>query len=123
MPAPFLHTTSGTYDRAEIMRRAWTRARGLVAWHAKLGMPTTLREAFAGALRHTWDEAKGPRANAAWRAEQDRQAEALAQLDARTREIAALHAARAAADGIDNGPAFRREVRAIEMRLTTLHAA
>ena len=90
MSTAFLQTTSGTYDRAAIMRRAWTRARGLVAWHSKLGMPTTLREAFSGALRQTWDEARSAHSLAAWRAEQDRQAEALAQLDSRTRELAAL---------------------------------
>ena len=122
MPAPFLHTASGAYDRAEIMRRAWTRARNTLAWHCKLGMPTTMREAFADALRATWDEARSTRSLAAWRAEQDCQAEALAQLDARTREIAALQFARAAADGIDSGPAYRREVSAINARLAHLGA-
>ena len=120
--APFLHNASGAYDRAAIMRRSWTRARNAVARMVKAGVPTTLREAFAGALRQTWDEAKGAHANAVWRAEQDRQAKALAQLDARTREIATLHAARAAADGIESGPAFRAEVRAIDTRLAALNA-
>ena len=122
MFAPFLHTTSGAYDRAEIMRRSWVRARNTVARQAKADQPVSIRTAFAGALHLTWDEAKGARANAAWRAEQDRQAAALATLDTRTREIAALRFARVAADGIESGTAFRREVRAIETRLATLNA-
>ena len=88
MAATFLHTISGTYDRRAIMRRAWTRARNTVARQAKVGQPASIRTAFADALRLTWDEARFARNLAVWRAEQDRQAETLAQLDSRTREIA-----------------------------------
>ncbi|MDX7953409.1 hypothetical protein P7D22_19780 [Lichenihabitans sp. Uapishka_5] len=122
MQIPFLHTASGRYDLPAIMRRAWVRARNTITRSAKAGHATGIRTAFADALRATWDEARSARSLAAWRAEQDRQAEALAQLDARTREIAALQFARIAADGIDNGPAHRAEVRAIDTRLAALNA-
>lgn len=120
--ALFLHTAAGIYDRAEIMRRAWVRARNAVARCIKARIPTTLRAAFAEALRATWDEARSAHSLAAHHAQQDREAEALATLDARTREIAALRFARAAADGIDSGPAYRAEVRAINARLQQLGA-
>ena len=122
MQIPFLHTVNGIYDLRAIMARAWVRARNTVARDSKAEATTTLRAAFADALRQTWDEARSARSLAAWRAEQDRQAEALAVLDARTREIAALQFARAAADGIDSGPAYRREVSAINARLAQIGA-
>lgn len=118
MSTAFLHITSGAYDRPAIMARAWTRARNIKARNPK----ASLRDCFAEALRRTWDEAKAARGALIWQREQNAAAEAAKALDARTREIAGLHAARIAATGIDSTPRFLAEVRAIETRLAQLGA-
>lgn len=122
MSAPFLHTAAGAYDLRAIMGRAWIRARNTVATLAKAGMVTTIREAFADALRQTWDEARSARSVTAWKAEQDRQAEALATMDERTRRIVALRAGRLAAEGIESGPRYLAEIYAIDACLAQLGA-
>lgn len=118
MALAFLHTASGSYDRPAIMARAWVRARNTKARDPK----ASLRACFADALRRTWDEAKAARGALAWQREQVAAAEAVKLLDARTREIAGLHAARVAATGIDSTPRFLAEVRAIDARLLQLGA-
>ena len=119
MPQAFLHLTSGAYDLPAIMRRAWVRARNAVGREPG----TAARQHLAYALRQTWDEARAARGTLIWQREQAARFEAETALDARTREIAALHRARAAADGIDNTRLHFAEVRAIETRLGELQAA
>ena len=120
MKHPLL-TTTNAYDLSAIMARAWRTARHTVKVRAEIGRPTTLKAAFRAALAEAWDLAKGARSVALWQAEQQRQREAGKLLDARTRAIADLQAARAAVDGID-GHAYFAAVAGIDARLTALDA-
>ena len=73
-------------------------------------------------LRRVWSEARDALSYLRWAAEQDRAAEVCKTLDARTREIADLHFARAAANGIDCTRVFLETARAIDARLAELGA-
>jgi hypothetical protein len=82
-------TPSNTYDRATILRSAWTTARDTAKRYAKQG--ATVRGEFKDALRRAWSLAKAERSYALWCIEQDRNAAAetarRAALPVRDRQI------------------------------------
>ena len=111
-----------TFDRSAILRSAWAQARVDLAICTRAGVPTTLRQAFASALRSTWDVAKGIRSTRLWRLEQAAEASRRLTLAPIERETLDLRDAREIARHIDSHPVMVREVAAIDARLAQLSA-
>ncbi len=123
-----LLTPSHTFDRAAIMRTAWTCARHSVvrndaARRDKWWTPLSLREAFASALRRSWDLARGHRACEMHRIAQAAENARRATLPIVERRIVELTEARMLAVHIDSTREMFRTVAAIDAQLASLQVA